>query len=144
MKRVNRKITENDVSVDTHYRRQSAEKTVLQAMAYLKDADKKERVKQNLCGYCYYINNVRLAGQAFTSYNCAVCDKEFTHPNTDTYKLCDKCASKYELCKYCGSDIFLILFKEILKFFFKNWRDPFIDLVDLIIVNIKADDVMTK
>lgn len=67
------------------------------------DPDKEIRLSKNLCKPCYY--ETYLAGQAFTSRKCSICDKSIISSNTRVNYFCDECAKKHNLCAKCGSDI---------------------------------------
>ena len=43
-----------------------------------------------------------ISGQAFTSYECNLCNKKYNHPNTGTPKICSKCATITNRCTDCG------------------------------------------
>lgn len=43
-----------------------------------------------------------IAGMAFTTYECEICNKKYEHPNTATPKICSTCAIKTNRCEYCG------------------------------------------
>jgi hypothetical protein len=60
----------------------------------------KNRLARHECKACYY--EVRLAGQAFTRYECQQCSKPAMHHNTAVPRLCDNCADKGVLCARCG------------------------------------------
>lgn len=71
------------------------------------DEDSKiiKRKEKCECKYCTYINNDRIAGQAFTSSNCKGCNKKLDFPSTDTDEYCLDCAKKINVCKHCGSEM---------------------------------------
>jgi hypothetical protein len=71
-----------------------------QAAADLKCA---ERLKARECAYCFYLDT-RVAGQAFTKWNCQVCGAPSQHANTAVPKLCCACADEYDLCTSCMGD----------------------------------------
>lgn len=52
-----------------------------------------------LCKNCS--NKSICAGQAFTSYKCKKCGKDYLHANTTVPMVCEKCASKYHICQRC-------------------------------------------
>lgn len=43
-----------------------------------------------------------MAGRAMTPYYCEDCGDKHIHNNTNTPKLCQKCARKESRCQYCG------------------------------------------
>lgn len=69
------------------------------------DLDKKERLKDQECQVCFYLDNNALAGQAFTHYTCRACGIELINPNTNVNALCLDCAKKHKLCIHCGADL---------------------------------------
>lgn len=46
--------------------------------------------------------HTEIAGMAFTSYNCEICNQKYEHPNTATPKICYTCANATNRCEYCG------------------------------------------
>lgn len=107
MKYKNIKIDEARVSEMSFRNKESAQFAVARSMAYLTDSEKAKRLSQNRCSYCFYMNGSKLAGQAFTEYNCGVCDKDLMHPNTAVPVACEDCAKKHCLCVDCGADLHL-------------------------------------
>jgi hypothetical protein len=82
------------------------------ACAYIKvakdfsdDLSKKERLEAQECRTCFYIASLRIAGQAFTNWECGICHQKATWPNTHFPKICRACALEYGLCVSCGSDV---------------------------------------
>lgn len=72
---------------------------------YDTDSDNKERKESRLCKYCYYINNSRLAYQAFTHTNCSICFEEMIFATGDIDKLCKSCSIDTGMCVHCGAKI---------------------------------------
>jgi Primosomal protein N'' (replication factor Y) - superfamily II helicase len=70
---------------------------------YKNDPDQEKRATQQICKHCFYINNGRIAGQAFTTSCCDFCDGKMTFPTTDTDKFCPECAEQLSVCKHCGA-----------------------------------------
>ena len=70
-----------------------------------KDSSKDARLAQGLCLHCFYLKGATLAGQAFTEYQCQVCDNQNMHPNTATPDVCDNCSKKHNICCDCGADL---------------------------------------
>jgi hypothetical protein len=70
---------------------------------YHTDLKWQDRINKHLCKHCFYINNDRLAGQAFTQSNCQLCNKEMLFPTTNTDYYCDECAIELNICKHCGA-----------------------------------------
>lgn len=69
------------------------------------DANAAKRRARCVCQACEYLNVGRLAGQAFTAWNCRLCrEPQPSHPNTAVPALCAGCAEAFELCVECGGD----------------------------------------
>lgn len=68
------------------------------------DACKEARQLALRCRHCFYLSGLRVAGQAFTEWECARCGEERTHPNTAVPALCDTCAKETGLCVTCMGD----------------------------------------
>ena len=68
------------------------------------DVDKKQVVRRSrsTCKKCFYID-VRIAGQAFTEFQCGACQEFSMHHNTAVPKYCDACANKLQICRHCGA-----------------------------------------
>ncbi len=54
------------------------------------------------CKACYYLREPRMAGQAFTPFECANCGDTTAHPNTNVPRYCATCCADNELCQNCG------------------------------------------
>ena len=106
MKHQNNKLTEADVKNRTQINKVASEKACSVIEEYTKDKQKQAREGLCKCRYCYYLRGARLAGQAFTEWNCGVCDKESMHCNTSTPVVCMDCAKKHSLCSSCGGDLY--------------------------------------
>jgi len=65
------------------------------------DTDRERREELRECAFCYYVSRA-MAGQAFTEFVCAACEKSFSHPNTRVPLLCDECADTHGACVRCG------------------------------------------
>lgn len=99
--------TENDVSYKGGSNKERIDFSVARAMNLLTDPDKKKRREQGLCSWCYY-DGGRMAGQAFTDWNCRACLKDQpAWPNTGHPLICDQCCKRHTLCRECGADLFL-------------------------------------
>jgi len=72
------------------------------------DPEKKERLEQNLCTTCHYVNNTRVGGATMTTVACGICETDTTFSNTCVDVICPDCADKNNLCKHCGADMKLI------------------------------------
>ena len=70
----------------------------------VEDSDIKERWKASLCQVCFYAES-RIAGQAFTSHACEICDKPMQFSSTDVNVLCKGCAKLNTLCVHCGCSL---------------------------------------
>lgn len=57
------------------------------------------RIQLQECTKCYH---QRIAGQAFTSYECSICHKKDKYPNTAIPIICMECAKFYNICRRCG------------------------------------------
>lgn len=77
-------------------------KAMLNAYAQMiEDLDIKKRWEASLCQICFYSKG-RIAGQAFTSHECGICDEPMQFPSTDVNALCKNCAKLNTLCVHCG------------------------------------------
>lgn len=101
------KWKEDDVSYKSYSNKERMDFSVARAMNYLTDPDKQKRLKEGYCPCCYYSGG-KMAGQAFTQWNCRACLKTQPEwPNTATPLVCKKCSEKHKICVECGADIFL-------------------------------------
>ena len=66
---------------------------------YLEDNEKEERLKLNLCKWCYYMKVDEVVMNAFTTQICRRC------ATTDINMYCDDCAKTINVCKHCGSSM---------------------------------------
>jgi len=70
------------------------------------DAHVEKRREAQNCAPCFYLSRYRLAGQAFTHWNCQLCEApQPMHHNTAVPRICAGCATTYGLCVCCGGDI---------------------------------------
>lgn len=67
------------------------------------DPHRDMRLARHECKPCYYRQS--MAGQAFTAYECKLCETTHQHPNTNTPALCSPCADRNHLCQRCGADL---------------------------------------
>lgn len=72
---------------------------------YKSDIKKDERVKKQLCRYCFYMESDKIVMNAFTPQVCKECGEQSFSANSDIDKYCSACAKKYNVCKHCGSYI---------------------------------------
>lgn len=72
-----------------------------------------DRIKRQLCKRCSLGGG--LAGQAFTSWECGICEKPQQHHNTACPKLCKECAKANELCINCGASVHFGKIKRKIK-----------------------------
>lgn len=86
----------------TYYNKKHVEKLKSKLNDYDKDPHKFIRQGEMICRHCYYIENDRIAGQAFCTKNCSNCGKEMNFATTDTDELCIQCAKELNVCKHCG------------------------------------------
>ncbi len=79
---------------------------VSRALNVFQDPQREKRLKECLCLACAYIRQGMLAGQTFTRWTCAACEKPQPEwPNTAVPKLCLECADRYGLCVRCIADL---------------------------------------
>lgn len=78
---------------------------VRHSLEALSDSKRKDRREARECAWCFYFCRNRLAGQAFTDWECSGCNTPASHPNTSTPVLCDSCSDKLGLCVRCGADL---------------------------------------
>ena len=97
-------LTEDDVQWTTDRNVEANGFTVARAVRLAADLDKRDRLKANMCKYCFYRGS-RMVGQAFTPWTCRVCLKEDQHHNTGVPRVCSPCGKKHSLCLECGGDI---------------------------------------
>jgi len=69
------------------------------------DSDRKNRLKERLCKYCYYLRGEVIACAAMTTTTCQICGKEMLFGSTHTDKVCTDCAKNHKLCKQCLADV---------------------------------------
>ena len=93
------------VQDETYWRKKSSLDRIERAQKADQDSERKERLKQSLCKYCFYLQGEVIAGAAITKTNCVICEDVLTFGSTSTDKICTKCAKKYRLCRHCLSDI---------------------------------------
>ena len=72
---------------------------------YKYDIKQKERIKEQLCRYCFYMESDKIVMNAFTPQICKKCGTQSFSANSDTDKYCMTCAKEYNICKHCGSYI---------------------------------------
>lgn len=93
-----------DINFETTMRKNWVNDTIAMADSYKKDSNRKQRLDENLCIYCY-TNSGGMSGQAFTDRDCNSCGITMSFSDTNTDELCPTCAKDNKLCKHCGSDI---------------------------------------
>jgi hypothetical protein len=87
------------------YSRQQAVREIRRGLAKLDcdhEADKRRQERE--CLYCFYLHRARMAGQAFTGWECLSCGAGGMHSNTAVPHYCDVCADKMRICVRCGAD----------------------------------------
>ena len=52
--------------------------------------------------YCTTDHSKEFGGDAFTDWECSLCEKKATNPDTNTPVLCNSCANITERCSKCG------------------------------------------
>ena len=72
---------------------------------YYEDNQRQERLKSNLCKWCYYMEVDEVVMQAFTTQICKGCAKTNIYGNSTRHMYCEECSEKMHLCKHCGSVI---------------------------------------
>jgi len=105
MQRTRNEVTQDSVTRNTELAKDWGEETVVKALQWATDPQKKERLGKSLCRTCFYLHNRRIGGAAMTSQPCGVCAVSVTYCSTATDDLCLDCALKHELCKQCGADV---------------------------------------
>ena len=93
----------NDVKFASRMSQMSIHTTLELAENLTTDPDRDERLARQQCAPCFYVRII--AGQAFTTYECELCQTKHKHPNTATPKLCTPCASHNALCVRCCADM---------------------------------------
>lgn len=105
MKRQRRRLTTKDarrVNAISAIKSQRFDAKVQRILRAVTDPDKARRLADRQCLYCFYLPDSRLAGQAFTKWQCRYCDHEGSHPNTHTPECCSDCSDELGLCVDCG------------------------------------------
>lgn len=54
------------------------------------------------CKNCSDKSKYRISGQAFTAYECKICEKEYMHHNTRAPSICPECSKDNAVCARCG------------------------------------------
>jgi len=93
------------VQDETYWRKKSTSDRIERAKKAEEDSDRKNRLKNHMCKYCYYLRGEVIAGAAFTSTSCTICAKDMMFSSTHTDGICTDCAKKHKLCIECLSDI---------------------------------------
>ena len=57
------------------------------------------------CSYNHCMNKPMWGGSAMSEGKCENCGKQVFSGDTNVDKYCEKCATKLNLCKYCGNEI---------------------------------------
>jgi hypothetical protein len=68
------------------------------------DAEKENRLKSFKCRYDFYQRG-GIAGAAMTEYNCELCNSNQIWNNTNSPRVCEKCAEEFQICVRCSGDI---------------------------------------
>lgn len=68
------------------------------------DTKREQRLAAQECKLCFYLRG-RMAGQAFTDYQCRYCKETKSHPNTAVPNFCPECAKTLSICVDCGADL---------------------------------------
>jgi hypothetical protein len=101
------KIDESSVTWATTFAAEGAERHIRSSLEYMRDERKKERKVASECKFCFYFRTERIGGAAMTTRDCGICEMPQMYGSTNTDKICKKCATENELCKYCGADVSL-------------------------------------
>ena len=67
---------------------------------YYDDKERQERLKSNLCKWCYYMEADEVVMSAFTTQICKGCAKTNIYGNSTRHMYCEECAEKMHLCKH--------------------------------------------
>ncbi len=82
------------------------EDTIQKVTDYLiEDNAHAQRLEEHMCQWCFYRMTGAVAGQAITSYTCALCGDEYNHHNTGVPSMCVECSQETGLCVRCCGDI---------------------------------------
>lgn len=98
------KVDARKVSSATFFSIRKKELIFNSALEASADADIVLRLESQFCISCYYLSS-SLAGQAFTTRPCGICEVDVIYGSTYTDVLCLKCAIENHLCKHCAGDI---------------------------------------
>lgn len=94
------------INVATQNGRDTVDRLITKALRAAADGDKVKRLEACECVACFYVNNVRIAGQAFSNWRCAGCQEvQPMWPNTAVPKVCKTCGPKYQVCVRCVGDL---------------------------------------
>ena len=104
-KQLNGRSLLEKVQDETYWRKKATLDSIDRSKKAEDDSERKTRLKNNLCKYCYYLRGDVIAGTAFTSTTCSICAKEMMFCSTNTNGICTDCAKERKLCVSCLSDI---------------------------------------
>lgn len=107
-------LTKQDVIIKTYDIKNRVIEYIKKAEKYQTDPDKVKRVNTQKCIYCYYTPSI--AGQAFTTSKCKICNNDILNSTTNYDMICINCAKEHSLCKKCGSDLELRTKRKKFKF----------------------------
>lgn len=105
MKKFFIKIDSEKIKERTFQNNKNFNKILKNIENYQKDSDLEKRTSSKKCKFCFYLKSPKIVGQAFTTWTCGVCEKEFQHHNTGTTAVCDGCSNKLFICIDCGASI---------------------------------------
>lgn len=91
----------------TYLQSKRGERAVKLALNFSGDGHISIRIAEGKCKVCYYLQAGAIAGQGFTQFMCALCNRGCLSATTNCDALCKECASKNGLCVHCGADIHL-------------------------------------
>lgn len=93
----------NDITFASRLSESRIQETLRLANQLTNDPQRDIRLARHECKPCFYRQSI--AGQAFTAYECKLCETTHQHPNTNTPDLCGPCADQNHLCQRCGADL---------------------------------------
>jgi hypothetical protein len=77
--------------------------TLKSARELVADSDYPQRVANQVCKCCQYVNKSKIALQKFCTVKCERCDGEMQFSSSDVDKYHIECAKIESCCKRCGA-----------------------------------------
>ena len=96
-------VDKDYVSSQTHFAKKEVRTSIENHEKLKFDTEREQRLKEQLCPQCYYLNKHRIGGAAMTTRPCGICEKDVLYSSTATDKVCPECAKEHEICKRCAS-----------------------------------------